>query len=422
MMKYLFIIMLLFLAGCSQDNEKSYEQATTLPVIKTETTQPSLTLSAPGENEQQDQAESYEDYITVSSKLPKHCTTDFFSLELMDASEFRDMEYVALVKQTGDFYGASEAWYDYAIIGGEIDSYQKGVDYYEKLNVVYSQQREPIGYFSDTEEQGLIRLLFERHVIKVSTDGTKILCETYLGDYNEDRLYEVFSMNGKYYQYKYYPGSSDYDTDWVNVSNTMNYYMKDRGTNLVDIITGEKHSIKKAKIINSSDTIFACYSYNENIEDVISFEIYSIKTGEVLYSSPLIQYNDSDSIWLEYLCDDYLIFSFWNDQIELTDMTNYYKLDFATNEIQYLITSHFSGQFSPDGKYFIYSPYDYHTLLEIEGKERGFYIYELESGKTALYSTGKIYEGFGGSNETVCWINKKGIEALITKETDSSSE
>jgi len=412
--------MLLFLAGCSQDNEKSFEQATTLPVIETETSQPSLTLSDPSKNEQEDQTESYEDYITVSSKLPEHCTTDFFSVELTDTSEFRDMEYVALVRQTGASYGASEAWYDYAIIGGEIDSYQKGVDYYEKLNAIYSQQREPIGYFSDTEEQGLIRHLFERHVIKVSTDGTKILCETYLGDYNEDRLYEVFSMNGKFYQYKFNQGASGYDTDMVNVSNTMNYYKKDRGTNLVDIITGEKHSIENANIINSNDTIFARYSLRD--KNNAGIEICSIKTGEVLYSSPVIQYTDSDSFFLKYLCDNYLIFSLWNDQHEITRMTNYYKLDFATNEIQYLITSHISGQFSPDGKYFIYSPFEYPTSLELEGKERGFYICEIESGKKAFYSTGKLYEDYNGGNEAVCWINKKGIEALISKETDSSLE
>ena len=61
----------------------------------------------------------------------------------------------------------TDAWYEYALLGGTCDTYEKGKDYYDKINKLYSKKFTSM-YSKEVEQkysEGVILQFFKRHII-----------------------------------------------------------------------------------------------------------------------------------------------------------------------------------------------------------------------------------------------------------------
>jgi hypothetical protein len=337
-------------------------------------------------------------YVDVTPERPAQKKVDFFSVKLSDPSEFTDMEYVALVRHAGSFTTESNVWH-YSIIGGELNNYLKGAQYYNKLNALFSKKTEPFGVFQDTTCERIIDNLFESYIVQISNDGTKLALESLNKDENGGVLYKVYSKNGKYSEFENKSGSLLFSS---NLS-----WFKEGGV-WRNVASKTEHPYSYWYVTNVDDTVRASKTY---IHNYFRYDILDVKTNIELYPAPLVinSYGSSD---INFIGCDYLIFSILQGEIN-PNVADYYKLNFKTNKLSFMFTSHVNGCFSPDGKYYAYYPFNNHTLVETEEKELGFYIYEIESGKTAYYPIEIKLESTEGENSVLSWANKKELDSFL---------
>jgi hypothetical protein len=96
-----------------------------------------------------------------------------------------------------------------------------------------------------------------------------------------------------------------------------------------------------------------------------------------------------------------------------TSMFPYYLLEFDLEEIDFLFFAP-HGTISPDGKYFAHNSSYKWGNNPIEDEKDGFYIKNIETGKTAFIPI-PLQEGYEGTIDmsVTYWVSVSGINDLI---------
>jgi hypothetical protein len=339
------------------------------------------------------------DYVDMTLERPTSEKLDFFSVELSDPSEFSDMDYVSLVRQAGDYTTESNIWH-YSIIGGELENYPKGTEYYNRLNALFSNKAKHRNVFHDAPNARITENPFESYIVQISNDGTKLVFESLNEDYSGSVLYTVYTKSGRYAEHKN-KGRS------LLFSGNLSWF-REAGV-WRDVVSKIKYPKEYWYMTNADDTMIASKTY---VYDYFQYDILETKTNTILYNTPIIK-NAYGSSEISFLGCDCLVFSILQDEEINPNVADYYKLNFKTNKISFMFSSHINGSFSPDGKYFAYYPFDDQTLFETKGKERAFYIYEIESGETVSFPTGVDVESVSGVGSVLSWANKKELDSFL---------
>ena len=293
---------------------------------------------------------------------------------LSSHADFSDMKYSILTVRTVGLFTASDNWHEYAIINQSTPCFEYGHALYEKLNSPITIRHAPFGDYADTEEPGLIRLLFERHIVDISSDGMRMLASTYQGtNLTPNYLFEVIEDEIVIWDYLLY------DEWWFpghQLSHKFGFHIKSEYDPIINaytnIDTGEIFSLPgDVGIFNRNETHVAFIQW-ENRKFTV--RIYDIENADVIFSSEL--FLPVGVTELLFFDDGHVIFH---------DCFNYYSLCIESSQLTHMFTKPI-GVISPDGRYLAYSsaqPVDFAlNPEETQGLYFGIYIVDITSGKT----------------------------------------
>jgi len=121
-----------------------------------------------------------------------------------DAFPFADMEYMTLIAkgEWRDIDDAAPGWFEYAVLGGDYDTYEKGRECYETINSLYEdgrplnpKDRELIlGRELSSGEINRLKAM-NRHIFCFSSDGERVLLKDYANRTSSPGyfiLYEIY--------------------------------------------------------------------------------------------------------------------------------------------------------------------------------------------------------------------------------------
>jgi len=319
-------------------------------------------------------------------------------LELSDADIFYDLEYVLLVKrEEGWFTDGKDAWFKFAFLGGMYTDFDSGNALYEMINALYTVRRDPVGIHAETDRAGLFRHLFERHVIGVSSGGTRVLTQTVICEYGGGHpiLFEVFEGVNRLTEFTGPPSLAIMST-----TPNKRFTTDTMGRTYVCVQTDNEFTISSSEhIFNFDETRFA-YSVRE--DDGVVIKIYDICYGENVFMSDLLATN---FVYMRHLGNNHVIFEHG---------FNYYKLDIPTNTVTFLFTKP-SGVISPDGRFLAFMSVQPWGLWEhaeyTDGLDFGIFIYKIATGKAVFYPIDVAYSDFWYS--IVSWTNISGLYELL---------
>lgn len=365
---------------------------------------------------------------SYSYKAPSYTTMD----------RFETMDYVILIKEGVEQYLESgDVWYEYALIGGEYDTYEKGRNFYDQVNKSYEIKRE-IQYHDAIERSlgvGYIQQFYKRNIIGFSADGKRVLLKTLVDPIESySALYEFYDgrthvssflqddfTNGAYYKRTY--------------TNNMQYITSANGTNggyfcgeiyrfyFIDTLKGDNLLEQKnpyfiSVYTDKDDTLYYKYESSKN-EDYIC--LYSIPDDTLIYRSEPIEERPVSVTIL----DQKMILGFNSkisnpsDSLCYINYLDYFEIDITSGDIKYLF-SNGAGEFSPDGKYLAYAPVGFRYTELIE-QNRGYYIYDVEHGETVFIPTYVEDRDIKTSrcvtgpevNNVIGWAHKDGVKSLL---------
>lgn len=368
----------------------------------------------------------------------------------MDEFPFADMEYISLVEKGGPHHPDDGAtmFYEYALLGGDWDTYEKGRECYETINSLYEgkptnlenieQNRRHISYFSSEGERVLIK-----DYAKQTSLGDHIIYELYegltpVGSY----IYiDIFSLSNVNYTKSLQFINLDYSSagfsgiagdgsviDFYKTSQLSPRYKIDdviehdevKIANLksININVADPEIYEISRVTNPTDTIY--YSEDSDEEGKQCIGIYTVDDNKLMYQSKAIEQGIEIEKELEIvsLLDEKVIVGvtasdtnrtkFQNDDHGYTNyLFDYYEIDINSGEWIYLFTD-IPGGFSPDGKFFAGGFWTEESL--------GYQIMCLDSGEyinLTVYVKSKETSGYYNYNEAVCWVKKDKIDELL---------
>jgi len=393
---------------------------------------------------------------------------DFVEVEV-EVFPFADMEYMFLVQTNSTFYDASEmAYFEYALLGGECNSYEKGVDCYENINFLYTREeldtennelimREDLSP-EETRRQEILRKVFRRHIVGFSSDGERILLKNYsnAGGRGWPALYEIYEDLTPFGSYIYVDIDHFSDANYTkglqfitlvceyNFGNfigdfeggrvddfyqssqvsTPNMIEDEAIFRLSNNIEGESYILAEdakvyqiSKITDPADTIY--YKKDSDKEGRQCIGIYTIDSNELIYQSEAIEHGIDIEKKLEkvILLDDKLIVGVQITKVDDDELSrykvgnriptlDYYEIEMNSGKWIYLFTGT-EGEFSPDGRFF--------AGTFVTAEISGYQIMHLETGE---YTTIKTYDRSAdttgvGISYVICWVNKDKIDELL---------
>lgn len=377
-----------------------------------------------------DMLEIEEDIVVSNSRVPN--TTDPL---LSDTNIFRNMQYVALVKDEAGYYtDGGDAWYDFSFLGGEFSTYQKGKNAYESLNRLYYSKRSVdhdyffprISLFNDAKEffdininpqkaksfadpalKGLYSLFFERHIVLVSSDASRVLCEAFTHDWRDPNLYEVFENSNMLHSFEAPP----YSVDMPRISGNIRFLSS--GKRAVNIDTAHQYSISNAEIVFNANEDEYMFVDAGNEAGKYTIKIASLESQALKFSQSIQSENIPQ---IKFFDDNQILFSIYTLE---HPYSHYYSLDRISHKLSYIATMP-EGVVSPDGKYLIYTslqpPYEHDQSGFVE---LGYYIYNFSSEQTVFYSTNirldkSVYAGVDDVSHIVCWVDQKKLSTQLS--------
>ena len=331
----------------------------------------------------------------------------------VDAGKFKDMDYMLLVKEGKEYFTHTDVWYEYALIGNECDTYEKGKSYYNEINNLYKKKQIPTNFEALEREysEGVIRQFYERHISAFSADGEKVLLKQYVAPFKaEEILYEVYQGKNILRPFLY---REVLDRTQANYTTNLEYIS----------LRWEKDSFYKTHThgIEERDMVFSASTITD-AKDTVYFKkdgrrimLYSISDNKLVFESDTITlYPHTVTILEDKLIGGYYSKAKCEDDFHCLD---YFEIDMNTNESKYLFTNR-EGVFSPDGKYLAYA--SGYTLDDGPVKvEKGYYIYCVDTAETAFFLTrirdreNDRYIQSDKLNHIICWAKKDGLEGLL---------
>ena len=376
------------------------------------------------------------------SKLEQLITDEYTITEpvIVPIESFSEMSYLFLVKEATSFNSGGDCWYEYALLGGILDTYEKGRAYYNEINLRYKKTQLVSNYEEIKQSYGesYLHQFYERNITAFSADGERVLLKTYIAPFRTIKvLYEIYEGDqilrpfiyeetSHTIQYNYSKNLQFFTIDVRNYSNILieevtkfyksSYYYMAVGP----LIDEPKRTFTMSKTTDKDDTLYYGLMSDENGGLCIS--IFSISDNELIFQSDSVspidkgQYLDKLVPQCVTILDDKLIVGYSSNAIKLEnpffymDYLDYFEIDIKTNDVKYLCTNGV-GIFSPDGKYLAYAP----KYNKGEDAEHGYYIYSVETGETAFVPTGKIGRSSSEQpiNNIVCWAHKDGLASLL---------
>lgn len=331
---------------------------------------------------------------------------------------FIDMEYLFLVQEeVNHFDDGGTPWYEYALLGGSYDTYEKGLNCYNGVNQLYGKKQVGRDYeeFRERCGEGFLAQYYQRHITAFSPDGERVLLKTFINPpYQNEILYEIY--NNKKYQHSYIYSDITF-TDRINYSKGIEfvsmdvghgslapcgeiypfYWMgKDVGFEYLNLKDEEQFEISITT--DSDDSIY--YKKDLNKQEDKCIGVYSIFDDKLVFQSDAIE----DYPVTVDILDNKLIAGFTGEFH--SDYLNYIEIDMKSNEVNYLFT-YKKGSFSPDGRYF--------ACPARTKEKRGYNIYSLASGEMTFiesYATETEPLNYLGNNNVYCWVSKNKIEEL----------
>lgn len=327
------------------------------------------------------------------------------------ASRFADMDYLFLIQEEVDhFDDGGTPWYEYAILGSSYDTYAKGIDCYEKVNLFFEkwQVDKDFNELKEKFGEGFIKQYYRRHIVAFSPYAERILLKTYIHPpYDIRALYEVYEYGRGCKPYIYIdtvnPESVNYTKGIQFATLSTELYANGTTNTFYSIYDLSMESIQEAKqyditlITDPNDKFY--YKKDINSQGKKCICIYTITDNQLIYQSDSIE----EYPGIVDILDNKLMIGF------LTNTYNYsyIEINMETNDIKYLFSSKERGSFSPDGKYFAYPDYN--------KEDRGYRIYCVATGESVfIKSYGRDTEPpeYLHSNKVCCWVKKEKIEEL----------
>lgn len=365
-------------------------------------------LNDESKNETEDEPQELPVAVTLRPRADWHEQFAIMhSLELSDAAVFYDTEYVLLVARCAGRFGDGLGWSEFSVMGGTYTDFESGRDLYERINALYTMRRAPVGRYADTRIPGLYRHLFERHVIRLSSDGTRVLTATSVCRYSAliPFLYEAFEGENQLWSFRHehhYLGFLLYTpTPNMRFASDLNetvFHCMHTGDEVV-------FPWSSSPVPNFYETRFA---YIVQKEGGAVIKIRDVQLDKTVFASNLLV-GDLPSIRFQYVGEKYII---------LNDRLNYYRLDINTGDLYFLFSKPV-GTVSPDGRFLAFTSVQpwiardsspEHTE-HMAGLDTGIFIHELATGKTVFYPVSLAvpeYFGYG----IVSWANISGLYAL----------
>lgn len=326
-------------------------------------------------------------------------------------SHFADMNYLLLIRENpGIFSDGCMPWYEYALLGSLYDTYEKGINCYNEVNLLYEkwQVDRDFDELKDQFGEGCMNSYYRRHIVAFSPNAERILLKTYINPPFSDRaLYEIYDRNIYMHSYIYReiidPNRVNFtkgiqfatlnDEPGFNYGNTYIFYKISSLSNYYDMQEAKQYDI--SAITDSNDTLFYKADVNSQGEKCIG--LYSISDNELIFQSESIE-NYPDTV---DILNNKLIAGFGYEGVYC-----YIEINIETNEATYLFKDQ-KGSFSPDGKYFAYPT----TTKD----NRGYNIYSVETGEMAFiksYGLEPYRANCPYDNNICCWVRKEKVEEL----------
>ncbi|WP_251499941.1 hypothetical protein [Otoolea muris] len=336
--------------------------------------------------------------------------------------DFEDMDYLFLVKEEMDRSDNRQTkWYEYALLGGPYDTYEKGAACYMEVNSLFERYQYDRNFDSMKERFGgdYMKQYYQRHITAFSPEADRILLKSYMNPPNRQKaLYEVHYYRGEtgrqwpqyWHSYIYrdiiFPDQVNY-TKGIRFATLNAWYSYGRPdifykTNILSnydycLLNGRQYNISTET--DAKDTVF--YKDDINPQGDRCLGIYSISDNSLVFQSEAIP---NFPLTIEIL-DSALIAGFL---MESSSDLKYIKIDMETGEANELLTYQ-RGSFSPDGRYL--------ACPAVTADGRGFYIYSVETGEETFIKSYGIktetpdeYQFYNSG--VYCWVNKDKIEEL----------
>lgn len=373
----------------------------------------------------------------------------YVSPDMAEKHGFEHGEYVLMVRASKhNFTAEMIPIFSYAFLGEEAESFEYGNKIYNDLVSIYSKQYPyvelPESYFDDEDdgqEEALRDYFFKKNIIFISSDATKVLCQSHLFggllSYTDaggrtlerkawNKLIEIYDEKECIYERLYKDNNLNSATPYIYdffINHSvfdMNGYIIDDNI-IIDYIKQEEKNIKEDDII----VLNIPNATNKFLTESISgnkIYIHSLLDGERLVT---IKIPNNAKIY-QFTKDEKIVVSFQlsipsggDDLEEFYTQENIYSnntylMNLDGSNVQYLGDYMFNPHISPDGKYIAYTGLsgtdhqeysnEYNRLEEMSD---GFYIKNIETNKTIFYPVEDTYE-----YKIVGWVNKKGLEKL----------
>jgi len=413
-MKYKLIILLtLALTACSKVGKSSFNAEI---VMQTETQQDKIA--------DQSMASAETNGERTREKIEPSALQRLLDAEYnyeppneVSADRFTDMEYLFLVQEeVAHFDDGGMPWYEYALLGGFFNTYEKGRNCYNEVNLLYEKWQVDTNYdklkkrFGD----GFIKQYYRRHIAAFSPDGETVLLKTYINPpYNDEVFYEIY--DGLWYQHSYIYRDTIF-IGRINYTKGLQYASLDAGSGVYPEC-GEIYTFYGTGLLSSYEYIKNAKQFEISITtdpyDVVYYKkdtdnqgdkcigIYSILDNELIFQSETFE----DYPVTVTIMDRKLIMGFTAKFH--SSYLNYFEINMDTKESQYLFTN-ITGSFSPDGKYF--------ACAARRGDVRGYSIYCVEKGELTFiksYDIDTEPANYLYNNDVFCWVDKYKVEELL---------
>lgn len=322
------------------------------------------------------------------------------------ASQFIDMDYLFLVRENpGIFTDGCMPWYEYALLGSSYDTYEKGINCYNDVNLYFEEWQIGRAYESAKEQyrEEVVNQYFRSHIIAFSPDGESVLLKTYI---NFIAGYLAFyEISGSPYIYQ-----EIISPDMINYTKGLQFVTLETPVMFDENYTFyEIHSLYNYDAIqhtkpydisvttDSNDTLYYKKDVNSQGEKCIS--IYSIADNDLIFQSEGVR----EYPFMVEILDHRLIAGF--ESISgISVARDYFEINMGTNESKYLFSLSKEGEFSPDGKYFAFPT--------SKNGYRGYSIYSLETDELTFIKSYLDDEvgNFQSKNYVYCWVEKDKVE------------
>lgn len=371
MVKFLMILMILFLTSCDQTSDEIIKSN---PTTDKSSAKQSI-INTTNKN------------IITFLKVPDSVGFKKFQTEnYVELDDFEFGQYLPMICFETIRFSHYTPLYKYAILSNETKTIEQGETLYEQLNNKLNN-KAIVNYigpkFIDKQLKGIEFYLEKNRVVNVSTDLGEITVMRI--EHNESSGYDDAKFRGFLSMYK------------------------------------KSHLIKTNKISDNDTLSDVLYYMNMNMHNYYSeFIFYDNKINENLYFEEECKYQMVNEDWIlvykgisDIDSDDEEIYTDKN-----IDNGETYLINIKTNETRYVGNYIYQAIVSPDLKYVMYAEkedplFSNHDINGYSNMPKGFFIKNLETNKTLFITHPSLSDKNDFRYEVVNWIDKEKFFELI---------